>query len=179
MAFMTTSELHARPTILSEMEKLVGTREVGHNRGSVIDAINRQAGNALGSPYCAAAINYAAIRSGCVSPRPSRPGLALNWRTSASWSARAVLDGSRPIRPDDLVIWRVGDTWRGHIAVVKRVIDRQWIVTVTANSSCSGSGDDRDGDGICRKRYRIQPYSYFGIKYISRPVYDKPPGGSS
>lgn len=161
----------ASPTILSEMQQLVGTREVGFNRGAVVDKLNRTAGNAMGAPYCAATIYYCAVRSHCVSPLPSRPGLALNWRTSDSWTVQDVLSGSRPLKPDDLLIFRVGDTWRGHIVSVERVVSKSRVACISANSSCNGSGNDRDGDGICRKTYTIRPYSYYGPKFVSRPRY--------
>lgn len=144
-----------------------GITERRHNRHPFIDSVNREAGNSIAAPYCAAVVGHCLNVAAAKEPR-YRGGLAIRYRERGCTDARTVIAKKAQVQIGDLAIWRRGDTYKGHIGIVERVVDQRTVVTLEANTS-PGKGSVRDGDGIYRRTRTIQPYNYFGIKYF-QPV---------
>lgn len=158
------------PPHVQTMLSWEGEREARPNRSPLIDKMNRFVGSPLGSPYCAAAVSLALETARVRSPT-IRTGLAQNFRTTGSIRAGEVLSGRKVVPVGAIAIWQIGRSWKGHAALVVAVIDRQTIRTIEANTSCAGNGDERDGDGICRKLRKIEPYNYFGLRWFTPVTY--------
>jgi hypothetical protein len=95
--------------------------------------------------------------------RPTvRSAGATDYITGRSINATDVLRGAEPVPAGALAIWRRGDTWKGHIGVVRRWAERCGR-TVEGNTSPGESGPQRDGDGVWARHRCIRPGSYFRI----------------
>ena len=173
LPWLQGSEACAAPTPkhLSIMLSWQGERETkGANRSPLIDYMNRRLGLPLGSPYCSSSISLALDSAKVTSPTV-RTGLARNFKSSKSIKATQVLSGKKSVHVGDIAIWQLGKSWRGHAALVVRVIDKRTIETMDANTTCDGVGTERDGDGFCKKIRKIAPYDYFGLKWFTRVSY--------
>lgn len=149
----------------------VGQRETGGpNRSPLVDSICRHARIPLGSPYCAAGV-WLALDIGRVSYPVKRSATAQGYRSRRSITAASVLSGRKTVRPGMIAIWSYGKSWRGHAGLVVRVVNRQTVETVECNTSCRGGGTERDGDGICRKVRRIEPYNAFALRWFEPVEY--------
>ena len=138
----------------------VGTVEIGHNRGPVVERFQRCVGLPTGAPYCAAFVSYCLEKGGAAWPAV-RSGLAQHFILKESIRASHVLRGNS-VPAGAIVIWRKGNGWQGHaeFAVSWSGACGQ---TVEANTSPGIGGSQRDGDGVWRRRRCIEPGNYFRI----------------
>lgn len=132
----------------------VGKRErTGHNDGKHIDTYARNVGMPLGSAYCYAAIytwaKNASVTTGLKNPLP-RTGSTQTAFSIAASSFR--LANSNAPRRGDVLIWRIPRKWLGHAALITKATPQGIVYTIEANTSRTGTGDQRDGGGIWTKR---------------------------
>lgn len=156
------------------MHSLVGTKEVGNNRGSKVDEINKEAGNPLGSPYCAATVSYSLNHAQAKLPE-YRGGLAINFynKSKDRYSAGDVYFKRVKVKCGDIVIWQKGSGINGHVGVVNKDWSGSTGETIEANTSSGDKGDQREGSGIFVRTRTIQPYAYFRIIGFARVKYAK------
>lgn len=125
----------------------------GNNDGKRIDTYARTVKMPLRSAYCYAAIytwcQQASSISGYVNPLP---------RTGSTQTAYNVFIAkhkqSKHTSPHrgDILIWRIPRKWLGHAALITKVNDNGRIKTIEANTSRSGTGNQRDGSGVWVKQ---------------------------
>jgi hypothetical protein len=177
----------AVPLHLAIARSYVGTvEEGGHNRGEAVERFQRAVGIPPGSPWCAAFAGYvldAAERRSGRSVRPAvRSGVASEYiggpaRPFESVQAREVLRGVAHPPVGSLVVWRRGDTWRGHIGFVDRSKAAQggWRGpcgdTIEGNTSAGAGGSQSDGGGVWQRRRCISQGSYFRIVAFTPVTY--------
>jgi hypothetical protein len=127
--------------------------KTGRNDGKHIDRYARTVGMPLQSAYCYAAIytwsNDAATSQALKNPLP-RTGSTQTAFTVASKTFVASKNTSA--RRGDILIWRIPRKWLGHAALITRVRPDGIVETIEANTSRTGSGDQRDGGGVWTKR---------------------------
>lgn len=66
-----------------------------------------------------------------------------------------------------LVVWKRGDTWMGHIGIVREDWRGASGRTIEANTSSGNQGSQSDGDGIYRRTRTITPTAYFRITHFT------------
>ena len=129
------------------------TEKTGRNDGIHIDRYARTVGMPLQSAYCYAAIytwcQDASVKSGL------RNALPRTGSTQTAYSvASKTLVASKYSSPrrGDVLIWRIPRKWLGHAALITSVRPDGLVETIEANTSRAGSGDQRDGGGVWKKR---------------------------
>lgn len=145
-------EPQGRERVLAVARGLVGTQEAtGRNDGPQIEAILHAAGANKGDPYCAA-FNFWCYQQAGFARLVPRSAWSPDWVDRPTWTLR---NGGRTPLPGDS--WGIFFPRRGRVAHTGLVESwgRDVVVTIEANTSPMaepGSGKDRDGDGIWRKR---------------------------
>lgn len=172
-----TSEVEPTPStqevVVDTALSYAGTTETpaGSNWGEPVETFLSSVGIGRPAPWCAAAVHYFLAAGGASSPDVTS-GLALHYATKAADSlvtdARRVLRGTNPQPLASLVVFRRGDTWKGHIGIARRPWTGACGKTIEANTSPGEAGSQRDGDGVWRKRPCIQPGNYFRITHFVR-----------
>lgn len=124
----------------------------GPNRSPLIDKINENAGVALGSSYCAAAVKYGFHVAGIDDfggPHAASVGYVDEWAAAEHYRVTRPLAG-------DAFCWNLdGDNWPDHAGMVIHVIS--WggllftVKTAEANTSSSVAGSQSDGGGWYRR----------------------------
>lgn len=156
------------PSALDFMQQLVDANvheTGGKNRGPEIDAINREMGLPLGSPYCAATVSHCFREVQKATPMSTvKPARKFAY-SGSSQAIRRAFEGMawRSWDPQDLLKWRgalggwtdEGDPAHGHIFFIKgRLVDKDGQVigvsTLEANTSPHTQG--RDGEGVFQLR---------------------------
>lgn len=148
-------------TALDLMQQLVDERvhEIdGKNRGPVIDAINRELGLPMGSPYCAATVSHCFRKAASADGAPGVP-FPYSGGSQALKRAFAAL-GCLSDDPNALLSWRGAlggwtdsdDPAHGHVFFVKgRLTDDGGNVVglITLEANTSPQTQERDGEGMC------------------------------
>lgn len=142
-------------TLLTEARATLGTKEEGgKNRGHQIDLWNRDAGAAIGSPWCASWV-YGQFKVACAvfgvpNPCPLTAGALKMWHLAPE-SARRPLPA-----PGDVFVLDTGDPGGfGHVGLVEAVSpDNNTLTTLEGNTNEEGS---RDGNAVARHTWK--PYS--------------------
>jgi len=151
-----------RPAIVDTAMQEVGEKEVGGpNEGPAIRRYMAAVNLSDGYPWCAGLVRWAMDQAGLNAP-PVRSAAATDYIIKDSKDATDVLRGMSSAESGDLVVWRRGDTWRGHIGIV-RSWQQQCGRTVEGNTSPGDAGPQRDGDGVWPRKRCIKPGSYFRI----------------
>ena len=177
-----------QPGHLTKALSFVGTVERGgSNRGPEVNAFLRSVGLGPGYSWCAAFTTYCLRNPTSGPPRDvtdSRgrsvlgAGATRHLQGRGTTRARDVLRGVYRPEPGELVVWRRGSGWQGHIGFF--VVDdnaavrgEQWYGrcgwTVEGNTSSGVRGSQSDGDGVYRRLRCIEPGSYFKIEGFVRP----------
>ncbi len=158
--------------LLAAARATLGTKEEGgKNRGHQIDGWNRDAGAALGSPWCAAWVygmhKVAAALLGIPNPCPRTAGALKMWHMAPESSRRPLP------APGDVFVLDTGDPGGfGHVGIVEAVTpDGNTIVTLEGNSNEAGS---REGTAVVQhtwkprdgKRGRLLGYLSLGPEAI-------------
>ena len=143
------------------------TEGVGNNRGKWIDYWCTKYGLPLGSNWCAL-FQMAMIDSagGILPPGPrSRLAVAKAWKTKKSHSAKDVLLGRWDPPCGTYVGWTYGSSWRGHGGQVESW-DGVSGWSIDGNTT-SGAGNQRDGQGVHRRRRTIRLRDHFRIDFFT------------
>jgi len=157
-----------RPAVVDTALEEVGVTEAppGSNEGTRIETYMASVGLSDGYPWCAGFVRWAMDQAGSNRP-PIRSAGATDYITKESVDATDVLRRAEAVSRGALAIWRRGDTWKGHIGLVRRW-DGACGRTIEGNTSPGDSGPQRDGDGVWPRRRCINPGSYFRIVSFTR-----------
>ncbi len=152
-----------RPDVVDVALQEVGVTETppGSNEGPRIADYMAAVGLSDGYPWCAGFARKMLDQAEANRPDVRSAG-ATDYVTGASIDATSVLRGAEEVARGALAIWRRGDTWKGHIGIV-RGWQQQCGRTVEGNTSPGDAGPQRDGDGVWRRQRCIRPGSYFRI----------------
>ncbi len=148
----TTYELPATKEALEKSRAVlydcVGIREVGgNNRGKDIDRILSPLG-LRGVAWCQALQYYCFYVTGEAIPIKKTAG-SQDCFNDAKKRGKPL---PYRIRIDALLFWRVVNGWQGHSARVVKVMKMGWVETIEGNT---GNGNQRDGDGVYRKKRHL------------------------
>lgn len=139
----------------------VGIKEVGKNKGPMIEKYLASIGLPEGYSYCLAGQYYcfeeAAKLTGLQNPLP-KTGLVMGlW----NWAKKnGKIRKGYPER-HDLICWQKGKSIFGHIGRIIEVQKKGWVKTIEFNTG----SDIREGDGVyIRKRNLFQPLQRMKIK---------------
>lgn len=136
----------------------VGIKEVGVNRGALVDAWNTKAGAPLGSPWCCAFVHAMFAKLGVTLPGGASVSALLAAARSRGWIV------ARPRRGDLACFdFNEGDPYGkfgDHIGFVERVLALRWdgktftgwVQTVEGNTSSGLAGSQSEGGGVYRRR---------------------------
>lgn len=146
----------------------VGVRELGRNRGPVVDEYIRAAGldPETGSyPWCVAFLQFcvrrAAIDLGMQSPLPRTAGVHKLWQRT--------LDHYKVQRPSTGAIFLIDHgAGLGHAGFVEEIDGTGALITIEGNTSRDGG---REGDGVWRRWRKLDEVN-LGFIDLSRPVPD-------
>ena len=164
---IATGQPCSRPAVVDTAMQEVGEKEVeGPNEGPDIRKYMASVNLADGYSWCAGLVRWAMDQAGRDTPTV-RSAAATDYITGRSVAARKMIRGTEVVSAGALVIWRRGDTWKGHIGIV-RSWQQQCGRTVEGNTSSGDAGPQRDGDGVWPRRRCINPGSYFRIVAFSR-----------
>lgn len=163
---IATGQPCPRPAVVDTAMQEVGEKEVeGPNKGPDVRKYMTAVNLSDGYPWCSGFVRWAMDQAGRDAP-PVRSAAATDYiikdSKDATKDATDVLRGTSSVPPGALAIWRRGDTWRGHIGIVRRWHQRCGR-TVEGNTSPGESGPQRDGDGVWARQRCIRPGSYFRI----------------
>lgn len=150
--------------------KFLWVRETRPNRGPGIDAMLRRVGLPPGHPWCAAFVSLLCDTAGVTWPTV-RSAASQAFVVRGAIDAARILNGRDSVRRGDIVIWRNGNTWTGHIGVATDDWRGSSGPTIEGNTSAGTAGSQRDGNGVYRRTRKILRYDYFRIRYIVRPKY--------
>jgi hypothetical protein len=152
-----------RPDVVDVALQEVGVTETppGSNEGPRIAEYMSAVGLSDGYPWCAGFARKMLDQVGADRPDVRSAG-ATDYVTESSIEAKRALRGTRDVPDGALAVWRRGDTWKGHIGIV-RTWQKQCGRTVEGNTSPGEAGPQRDGDGVWRRERCIRPGSYFRI----------------
>ena len=148
-----------RNEILDTARSLIGTTEAtGNNDGPAVDAILSSVGlEGTGAPWCAAFNRRVYDLAGFRDEAP-RSALAADWVRNPTWKRGT---GQPPLPGDPWGIYFPSKGRVAHTGLVEKWGDSV-VVTIegnTAPQAIPGSPQDRDGDGVWRKR-RIKTQIY-------------------
>jgi len=159
---IATGQPCSRPAIVDTAMQEVGEKEAeAPNEGPDIRKYMAAVNLSDGYPWCAGLVRWAMDQAGRDAP-PVRSAAATDYLTRRSIGAKRVLRGVKTVPAGALAIWKRGDTWRGHIGIVRRW-QGQCGRTVEGNTSPGDAGPQRDGDGVWPRKRCINPGSYFRI----------------
>jgi hypothetical protein len=135
--------------LLDVARSYVGVREQGTNRGREVEMFQRPIGGADGEPWCMSFAQFCIQKAGAetkVDPKVFRSEHCLTVWNKSPKSQQL----SKP-EPGSLVIWRHGNSSSGHVGIVEKVHPDGTFTTIEGNTS-SGSGINREGDGVYRRK---------------------------
>lgn len=163
---LTDSEIPLAIDILvRESRSLIGTKEVGNNRGYIIDAMNRLSGVPVSSPWCASA-QYYIDHTSIICRTTVKSAYVPSWGNSRSplivvWDQRWKSKGKRPFIKAGckFTVYFASMKREAHIGLVDEVsADSVDFYTGEGNTSTVatlGSPQDRNGTVYARKKRRV------------------------
>jgi len=165
---VATGQTCDRPAVVDTAMQEVGVTEAppGSNEGKRIEEYMGSVNLGDGYSWCAGFVRWAMDQAGVERPTV-RSAAATDYITGSSTDATRVLRGVEEVPAGALAIWRRGDTWRGHIGLVRRW-NQACGRTVEGNTSPGEAGPQRDGQGVWPRRRCINPGSYFRIVSFTR-----------
>ncbi len=148
--------------LVATAEKYVGVREERPNGGYWVSRFLSSVGLREGNPWCAAFVRYCLDEAKYTEPKV-RSGLALDYVAKKSIPAKWVAKGYRKVSRNWLVIWKRGDTRKGHIGIVRKW-EKNTGKTIEGNT---GGKFDWEGDGVYEKERKIISAWSFRIVYFT------------
>jgi len=133
---------------------LVGTKEVGNNRGIIIDKIEKEFG-LIGQAYCVMFILYCYIQAVKQYSQELLLPKTASSQTLFEYAQKQNLTYQDPtlLKPGDIAIYRKFKLWEGHAALVvsNYLPEDKTFLTIEGNTSNSNYGSQSDGDGIYKR----------------------------
>ncbi len=143
----------------------VGHQEEAHNRSELIDYWNARLGIPLGSNYCASFVSFV-LDSAMVNYPTTRSGVAQHFITSESIPAGRVASGKK-IPKGYVAVWKRGDTWMGHVEIVRKPWQGPSGHTIGANTTPGSGGDLSRGHGVYTRKRHIDPTAFLRLTHFT------------
>jgi hypothetical protein len=150
-------------------EKYVGVTEKprNSNRGPEVETFLKFVGLGGGYSYCAAFVSFVLDKSGACYPAVNgklvKTAAARGFVIPGSIPAEKVLRGEYKLQGGEVVVWRRGESWQGHVGFVTKRISDASFTTIEANTSPGTKGSQANGGGIYARSRTIVPTSHFRI----------------
>lgn len=155
-----TYEVSCHKDVLKESSRVLfaqlGVREAtNHNDGFMVETYLASVGLKKGNPYCAATQYYCFAEATRLLglepiyipiPKTGSTQYMYNW---AAENGKRIKNNPQP---NDLVIWRLGNTNSGHVGRITAVGKAGWVQTIEGNTNASQNGNQREGGGVYEKR---------------------------
>lgn len=136
-----------RRMLLMTALQCVGITEQGKdNHGRMVELFQSTIGHSQGEPWCLSFIQS------CVAYVESFGFVSALFPTEHCLTAWENSKARRPVEPQagDLILYRVGDTTKGHAALITSVHARNYS-TVEGNTGPATNIIEREGDGVYTK----------------------------
>lgn len=137
----------------------LGTREAtNRNDGVQVEKYLASVGLGVGNPYCAAIQYY------CFSEAARKLNIAQSEipiiKTGSSqklydWAEKVGKKSSINPKPNDIIVWRDGKSYSGHVARVMAVGRGGWVTTIEGNTTSGEKGNQREGGGVYEKQRNL------------------------
>lgn len=151
MPFPSALAAASRDTLLAQ----IGTPEYRQNSGPVQKYWKKFSRYPI--PYCQAGQEYCIDHAAKPLGVPGDVYAFMNTASTITAWYGAVKIGKKTAyksHVDDLIYWRSGKAWSGHVERIIAILTGGWVRTVGFNTSCGG-GDEREGSGVCIKKRNI------------------------
>lgn len=147
----------------------VGTTEPrGRNDGPQVAKYLAACGLGGGQPYCAAGQYYCFVEASRALKMPLSavpiPKTALA-QSVYNYARRCGQPANYQPSPHDMIVWRRGQTTKGHIERIHKVLQNGWVETIAFNSSKVAHGRKIEGVFIQKRNIR-HPLGRLKIKGI-------------
>ena len=132
--------------------------KTGNNDGDMVEEYQRSVGRNRGDAYCAAGQYWcywrAALDLGLtIKDIPiKRTGVANDMFNDAV--SRGEIGRYSP-QKHDLIVWKLKNSFRGHIERIIEIKKYGWVVTIGFNTSNSQTGSQSEGEGVFIKKRNI------------------------
>lgn len=146
--------------IIEIASQYIGLEEEDGNRGQMIDHWNSLSGVPMGSPWCASFVMFC-INGACEQ-------LSLESKIYKSAHVLSIYNNSKACwtqepKPGFLVCWQLGDSLKGHIGIIKEVIDRDNLVTIEGNTT-SEKSVNREGRFVAENKRHVSAVGKMKLK---------------
>lgn len=146
----------------------VGVSDNGNNTGYWVELWQNNVGITRGSAWCAAYV-YSMLKLVNIEKQFIRSGQAQKYITKKSIKANDVFKGVVTVPAGSLVIWKKGETWKGHIGFNRFAWKGRKGNTIEGNTAPE---DDSNGGYTMLRTRTIQPFNYFRITHFTLVRYD-------
>lgn len=164
-------------------EQIGVTEATGKNDGPKIKAYLKVTGLPEGYPYCAAGLSWSYLQAAyeldsnkSMIPFPLTAGSQKIYDHAVKYGKNVEFKPAKY----DFFTWRKKDSYLGHIGMIDSVGEKGWVHTIEFNTS-PGVGNQRDGDGVWRKKRniihpigRLYVRGFIGFKFTSDVCYVPP-----
>jgi hypothetical protein len=156
------------PIWLTKARQYLYVRENTPNRSPEIDMFNRYAKVSLGSPWCASFVGYVLHQSNAIQPICEASAILYYRKGYKTYSAQDVINKKAKVEKGDIVVFRRGNGWTGHVGFAND--DWKYIEgeTIEGNTSADEHNSQYNGDGIYIKYRKIIPENNFRIIGFSK-----------
>lgn len=151
-------------TPLNIATKYVGIKEAtGNNDGKEVEMFLKSVGLGKGYSWCAAFVSY------CIKNSNSsyRPLSAVAQKFITKNSIKADVKTKLDTNYEYVAIWKRGTTPFGHIGFIEKQ-NANVFHTIEGNTSAGTKGSQSNGDGVYRRKRKIEPYNYLRITHFTR-----------
>lgn len=162
LLLLSPQQLLQAKTPLEIAKSYVGVKEkTGNNDGKEVELFLKSVGLGKGYSWCAAFVSYC-IKNSNSNYRPLS-AVAQKFITKKSIKAEinTKLDSGIYV-----AVWKRGATPYGHIGIVEKQ-EANIFHTIEGNTSAGAKGSQSNGDGVYRRKRKIEPYNYLRITHFT------------
>lgn len=155
--------------LVEEATKWLGVIEDKHkgdNKGVEVELFQKAVdGKAQGESWCMAFVQY------CI--KQIEIEFKIQCLVYKSEHCLTVFRNSQPKvvkepQPGDLIIWRFGNTDKGHVGIIKEILPGKRVITIEGNTSDS-QAVEREGDGVFEKNRSLLGSDQMRVVGFIRP----------
>ena len=145
----------------------VGVHEEGNNSGVAVEEFQKAVdGKANQESWCMCFVQFCVKKTSALVRFPDC--IFDSESCLQTWAKTDIKARFNDPEPGDIVIWQKGSTALGHTGIVVEVHEDGTFDTVEGNTS-SGSGDQREGDGVYRRKRSRKPMGELHLIAFLRP----------
>lgn len=145
-----------RRVSLETARRYIGVVEVGgDNKGPEVELFQKAVdGKAAGEPWCAAFVQFVVLATEKRVGKAS--GLFASEHVRTIWNHTPESMRVDEPQPGDLMVWGERDTTNGHIGIIEALLDTSTVQTIEGNTTPDQQFVNREGNGVYRKRRKLQ-----------------------